>query len=581
MQPALNLPSVLAFEDDDTSGDRPALRLRIGPKHTHADLTYRDLRVACVSVAASLAGLGCRQGERIALLMPASGRLVTTFFGALYGGFVPSILAWPTTKMDPEKYRRNVAAVVGSLGADWLVTDAVTVRQLDGAVGRAQVIDPSVASAEAFGLDGGSHSRPTAVPPSPRSEGTAFIQFSGGTTGVQKSVPISLDLLSRQLEGYAGALRLCESDGIASWLPLYHDMGLVACLLLPFAFRLPVTMFSPIEWVMDPRPFLQAIGADRATLCWLPNFAFAFMAAKVSAPAGAFDLSPLRAAINCSEPVRADSMDAFFTRFRSDGLRREALHTCYAMAEATFAVSQSTDADPPRRLIVCPEALGQGRLEPRASGRTLVSSGPPIPGMEVSIAGPDGTPSPPGQIGEIRLRGLSVMDDYLTPSDAGAAETRRAFAGDFYRTGDRGALVDGHVYVTGRQKDLIIIGGVNLHPEDLEAAVSGVEGIHPGRVIALGLDDERLGTERLVVVAEANEPRDLARSPAIEADARRAVLAVSGVAPSKVFVVPPQWIVKSTAGKPARAETKARLLARWDDLLAAAELRPAPTEGPQ
>jgi len=556
----LDLPSLLAFEDDDTTGHRPALRLRIGPRRSHADLSYGDLRVASVAAAAALAGLGCRPGDRIALLMPMSGRLVTTFFGALHGGFVPSILAWPTTKMDAEKYRRNVTAVVESLAADWLVTDAVTARELGGAVGSARVVDPAVFSPEPAAI---------APPPAPRREGAAFIQFSGGTTGVQKSVPVSLDLLGRQLAGYSTALRLSEGDGIASWLPLYHDMGLVACLLLPFFFRLPVTLFSPIEWVMDPRPFLESIGTLRTTLCWLPNFAFAFMAAKVGAPPGTFDLSSLRAAINCSEPVRADSMDAFFTRFRSDGLRREALHTCYAMAEATFAVSQSTAADPPRRLVVSREALGAGRIEPAVEGRALISCGPPLPGMEVTVARPDGTAVAPGEIGEIRLRGLSVMDGYLTPLEG-------AFAGDFYRTGDRGALVDGHVYVTGREKDLIIVGGVNVHPEDLEAAVSGVEGVHAGRVVAIGLDDERLGTERLVIVAEVDDPADLARSSAIETEARRTVLAVSGVAPARVFVVPPQWIVKSTAGKPARAETRARLLTRWDELVAAAEQRPDP-----
>jgi fatty-acyl-CoA synthase len=564
MRSFLDIPALIAFEDDDDNGARPAIRFRIGPAAQHCDFTYRELRDAAITSAAALLALGARPGERMALLMPPSPRLVTTFYGALYAGLIPSIIASPTAKMDPEKYRRNVLAVVGSLDASLLVTDAATAARLGAAVGEARVIDPAHGGGSAPATPVGETPLPA---PNPKRVGTAFIQFSGGTTGTQKSVPISYEHLRAQLASYGSTLGLSPDDRIVSWLPLYHDMGLIACLLLPFVFRLSVTLFAPMEWVMDPRPFLEAIGHDRATLCWLPNFAFSFMAKKSALPTVLpLDLSSLRAAINCSEPVRAESLDAFAAAFVPHRLQPEALHTCYAMAEATFAVTQSTDVDPPRRLTVSIEALGQNRLAPEPeSTRTLISCGAPIGGVEVRITGAGGEEISSGQIGEVWLRSSFLLEDYLhAPGED--AEPRRAFTDGWYRTGDLGALWEGHLYVTGRKKDLIIIGGVNLYPEDLETAVSAVAGVHAGRVVALGLDDDSLGTERLVVVAELSAAADLARAAEIEAEARKAIVAVSGLAPYKVFIVPPQWVVKSTAGKIARPDTKARLLERWDEL---------------
>ncbi|MEP7126944.1 MAG: AMP-binding protein [Byssovorax sp.] len=564
MQPLLDIPALVSFADDAENGHRPAIRFRLGPTAQHADLTYAELRRAAVASAAALLALGARPGERAALLMPPSPRLVTTFYGALYAGLIPSIIASPTAKMDPEKYRRNVLAVVGSLDASLLVTDAATAARLGAAVGEARVIDPAHGEGAAS-----SEAQISSLAPDPRREGTAFIQFSGGTTGTQKSVPMSFEHLRAQLASYGAALGLTPDDRVVSWLPLYHDMGLIACLLLPFVHRLSVTLFAPMDWVMDPRPFLESIGHDRATLCWLPNFAFSFLARKSALPTKSpLDLASLRAVINCSEPVRAGSVDAFAAAFAPHGLRPAALHTCYAMAEATFAVTQSTDADPPRRLPISIDAFGQGRLvaDP-ASARILVSCGALIQGMEARIVDAAGLPAAPGQIGEIWLRGAFLLDDYLHTHHASAAP-RQAFTEDWYRTGDLGAFLDRHLYVTGRKKDLIILGGVNLYPEDLESAVSAVSGVHAGRVVALGLDDAQLGTERLVVVAEIDAGVEPGRIPAIEAEVRKVIVAVGGVAPYKVFLVPPQWVVKSTAGKVARADTRARLLERWDELAA-------------
>ncbi len=546
MRLSADIPDLVAFADLAEVKSRCALRLRIGPARDHRDLTYGELAEVVRRRAGALHSCGCRRGERVALLLPHTECLATTFLGALYLGLVPSIVAWPTVKMDRGKYQRNLRAVLASLQARWLVTEGPMAEALGQELGDTQVLAPSALAAEAV-----------PVPSDPQREGVAFIQFSGGTTGTQKSVPISYDLLARQLDAYARALALRDTDHVISWLPLYHDMGLVACLLLPFAFRLPLTLHAPMEWVMDPTAFLREIGRAKATHCWLPNFAYAFMASRVRNGSEPLVLETLRGVINCSEPVRAASMDVFAERFASNGLRAAALHTCYAMAEATFAVTQSTDVDPPLRLQVCREAFGAGRLKEVAqNGRVLVSCGVPVAGFDVRVASAAGGALPEGEIGEIWLRSGSVMVGYLdTPAQSAA------FTDGWYRTGDMGAMVRGHLFVTGRKKDLIIVGGVNIYPEDLENAVGALPGVHAGRVVALGFEDAVAGTERLVLVAEVDNANTLSRQAEIELGIRESVATVCGIAPYRVFVVPPKWIVKSTAGKISRVETRARIVA--------------------
>lgn len=541
-----------AFTDDEI-GHRVLYHMRIGPPSEHRALTVQATRDLAIARASALHALGCRRGERIALLIPPSERLITTFLGCLYMGLVPSILAWPTAKIDPEKYQRNVTGIMRGLAADWLLTQDLAAEALGAAVGTTKVLlTEQVMTTTA-----------SPIPPAPLEEGTAFIQFSGGTTGTQKSVPVSHALLHRALTSYAASLDLREDDHFISWLPLYHDMGLIANLLMPFVFRLPVTVFAPMEWVTDPLPYLRAIGEQRATMTWMPNFAFGFLADRVDLPPGTLDLSSMRAFNNGSEPARVETMDAFIAKLTPHGLDPAALHSAYGMAEAVLALSQTRADDPPRRLTIASDAFGQGRLEPVAEGnRKLISCGPPVRGITLRIVGAREEECPPGTIGEIWIKGSTIMEDYLdaAKSDQGA---RWAFTPDgWFRTGDLGAVLDGHVYVTGRKKDLIIAAGVNIYPDEVELAVSHVDRVHAGRVVAMGIEDAASGTELFVILAEVDDEADLADAAQLEQQVRAAATAVTGVSPDSVHMVPPRWMIKSTAGKVSRPETKAKLLAQ-------------------
>jgi acyl-CoA synthetase (AMP-forming)/AMP-acid ligase II len=375
----------------------------------------------------------------------------------------------------------------------------------------------------------------------------------------------------RQLEHLGQALKIdAATDRIYSWLPLYHDMGLIACFMLPMVYHLPVVMQSPIDWVMHPETTLEIISEYKCTLGWMPNFAFQFIPRRSPQKRWArYDLSSVRALINCSEPVRSSSMDEFQNAFSSIGLKCNALQSSYAMAENVFAVTQSDIGErgsPPRiwadgqqfraRNIVCPVAREtRGSIAFQSSGRLL-------PNHEIRIVSDSGEPLRDGYVGEILIRSDSLFDGYYSRPDL----TALAIIDGWYHSGDLGFLLDGELFVVGRKKDLLIVGGENLYPQDIEEIVGGHSAIHDGRVVAMGVYNPDLGTEDICVVAEVEREELLQTATEIERELRNLVVAGIGVAARMIFLKPPKWIVKSTAGKAARSATREKLLLEHPEL---------------
>jgi len=398
----------------------------------------------------------------------------------------------------------------------------------------------------------------------------AFIQHSAGTTGLQKGVALSHAAVLRQLGHLAAALRINSGDCIYSWLPLYHDMGLVACFMLPLACHLPVVMQSPTDWVMRPGTMLKLISDYRCTLAWVPNFTLQFLARRVPPDSrAAYDLSSLRALINCSEPVRAKSMDEFLGAYASCGMRANVLQSSYAMAETVFAVTQSgIGGQPgPRRLWISRERFRNKHIarpvgEGAENAMCFVSSGQCLPGSEVRIVSSTGQVLPEGRVGEILVRSDSLFDGYYNRSDL----TAKALRDGWYWSGDLGFRLEKELYVVGRKKDLIIVAGENIYPQDVEDIVCSHPAIQDGRAVAFGLYNPDLGTEEIVVVAEVQKSEHLNDSLIIERAIRQAILAELGVAVRAIYLKPPRWIVKSTAGKPARSTTRDKFLAEHPEV---------------
>ena len=391
----------------------------------------------------------------------------------------------------------------------------------------------------------------------PQPEAVAFLQHSSGTTGLQKGVALSHQAVLNQLQSYSQALALSASDVVVSWLPLYHDMGLIAGFLLPLVQGIPLVLMSPFDWVKHPALLLRAIDRYEGTLCWLPNFAYNHCARRVRpSQIEGISLASMRLFVNCSEPVRHDSHEQFLKRFAPYGLQPEMLAVSYAMAENTFAVTQTPPGQSPQLDVVQRDILQMENravpISPEATEAvTVVSCGPAIAGTRVGVVDANGRFLPERQVGELVIRSNCMLTGYYGRPDL------NPFREGWYYTGDRGYMVAGEVYVNGRDKDLIIHAGKNIYPQDIEASLNVLPGLHPGRVVVFGVFDSREGTEQIVVVAECAEP-DV--SQPLKDSIRQVVGSYHQVTAGYVTLVPRGWLVKTSSGKLARGANRERWL---------------------
>ena len=537
-------------------GDRTAITL-ITPDDT-LTLTTQEFFEQAARSARALEQAGVRQGDLVVLVLQHGAEVLSTFWGALLLGAIPSIFPFLTPKLDTQRYYESVRDLVALSEVKAVVTYGEMLpalrAHLDGIPTLGAILDVGTLQADGAPLD---YFERAPLRP----EDTAFLQHSSGSTGLQKGVMLSHGAVLNQIAAYSAAIRLSPDDVIVSWLPLYHDMGLIAGFILPIVQGIPLVLMSPFHWVRDPQILLQAIHQHRGTLCWLPNFAYNFLATRVRRSAlDGLDLSSLRAVINCSEPVRHESHRAFLERYRPYGLDERALHTSYAMAENTFAVTQS---DLTRRLtldeIDRAALLEQGRAQPAkgaAPSVTMVSCGVPIPNTELRVVDAARQDLPERHIGEIALRSTSMLSGYYRRPDA----TAEAMADGWYFTGDLGYLADGELYITGRKKDLIIVGGKNIYPQDIEHAINDVPGVHPGRTVAFGVFNESLGTEDIAVVCEV-ETDDPAARDAITREIRARIATTTDTMARYVHLVEPMWLLKTSSGKIARGANRDKFIA--------------------
>ena len=526
-------------------------------------VTFGEFAALASAQATFLQAQGVKAGDRVILIMPQGIAVMAAFAGAMQLGAIPAMLAYPNFKVEPAKYRFGLAGTSANLKARLIVVDEEFPQELaqhislgdDTRLVRSPATTAAASPANGF----------RAVDP----DEVAFIQHSAGTTGLQKGVALSHAAVLRQINHLGPALELSSQDCIYSWLPLYHDMGLIACFILPLVCHLPVVMQSPTDWVMQPGSMLQLISEYRCTLGWVPNFTLQFLARRVpERDRSEYDLSSLRMLINCSEPVRAASIDEFLSAYRNSNLPPHVLQSSYAMAETVFAVTQSaTNGElDPARVWVEPNSLRRSQVcevpADTPGALCLVSSGQCLAGTEVRIVSDQGQDLTPGHVGEIWIRSDAMLNGYYNRPDL----TAKALSDGWYRSGDLGFQWDRELYVTGRKKDLIIVAGENLYPQDVEEIVSGHAEIQDGRVVAFGFCNAELGTEQIIVVAEVRKEESLSRKQAIEAQLRTSIAAELGVAARAIYLKPPRWIVKSTAGKPARSTTREKLISEHPEL---------------
>jgi 1-acyl-sn-glycerol-3-phosphate acyltransferase len=521
-------------------------------------ITYGDLYREALLVAGALRERGIRSGDSVAIMLGTSRGFFDAFMGALFAGAVPVPLYPPFSRSRIEEYARRQSAILENAKARILVT--VREGRALGSVLRADapVLREVVEIAELLEL-----SRALDLPRMPGdAEEPALIQYTSGSTGDPKGVLLSHGNLLANMRAIGAAVKMGPADVGVSWLPLYHDMGLIGAWLTPMYFGFPVTILSPLAFLARPEKWLWTIHRKRGTISPAPNFAYELCARKIAeADLEGLDLSSWRAALNGAEPIAARSLDRFEKRFARCGFRRASFFPVYGLAESSLLLTAPILGEEPRTEDVDRDQFqreGLARPADRSDAEPLrfVSVGRPIPGHEIRIVAESGEELPERREGRLLFRGPSAMKAYLDNPTATAAITR---PDGFLDSGDRAFVADGDVFITGREKDLIIKAGRNLLPQDIEAAAAEVAGVRAGSVVAFGVPDPSSGTERLVVVVETKEEAGTERVR-IESEVERSVTDLVGVPPDEVLAVPPRVVPKTSSGKIRRGECRGRYL---------------------
>jgi fatty-acyl-CoA synthase len=527
--------------------------------HPDMPVSYHDLIFGAAGYAKMYQKSGVLPGDVILLILQHGKDLLYSYFGAVLYGAVPSIMPFLTEKLLPERYRADLAGLVSVSQPTAIVTYREFENEVQGAIKSSKNSVRSVIVSDM--VDGPCTPLLPALGGFLRRPGDiALLQHSSGTTGLQKGVALTHDAVINQLNNYAEAIHLTEKDVIVSWLPLYHDMGLIACWLMPILMGYPLVLLSPFDWVRAPYRLLTAVSKYQGTLSWLPNFAYNFCTQKIlDRDLKGVDLTTWRAISNCSEPMRWESHESFFERFRTLGLKFESLCTCYAMAENVFAVTQGGLDGP----VVC-EDIDRDTLQtknyalvaqPGQVSVRMMSAGKVIRNTNIRIINNKGLVLTDRNVGEVAIKSDCMLNGYYHRDDA----TRKAFLDGWYLSGDYGYLVEGELFITGRKKDLIIIGGRNIYPQDLELLAYDVPCVHPGRASAFGVFNEVSGTEDVVLVAEVDLDDPIKMD--VVADAiRTTVTRGSAVALRYVHLVHHPWLVKTSSGKTARSANREKFI---------------------
>jgi len=532
----------------EQAGRRPEGGLRFLDRHERERWCgWAEIRERALAVAGGLLAIGIERGDRVALVFPTGSEFFAAFFGAQLAGAVPVPLYPPVRLGKRGEYVRRTAQMLERAGARLVLADSRLRRFLGEAVTAAQ---PDLGCRTLAELPQDAY---RTVPAEPAD--LALIQFSSGTTVDPKPVALSHRAVAAQVEILndfwrdTGELR----HSCVSWLPLYHDMGLIGCVFPALARDATLTLIAPEVFVARPAVWLRAISRYRGTVSPAPNFAYDLCVNRIAdAEMEGVDLSCWRTALNGSESIAPAVLRAFCDRFARWGFRPEALTPVYGLSEAALAVTFSDLDRLFRSRRFDREALSRkGAACEAEEGREIVSVGRPVPGFRLRIRDEAGRDLGAGRVGRIWIEGPSLMEGYLGHPEA----TARAFRDGWLDTGDLGFVHQGELYLTGRAKDAIILRGRNYAPEEIELAAEGVAGVRGGCVVAASWLPEDAPGEALALFVEASREATAAELEALPAACREAVLGATGLVADQIVVLPSGALPRTSSGKLRRSET--------------------------
>jgi fatty-acyl-CoA synthase len=485
-------------------GTEPGFRFIASDLH-ESRLPYSGLREAAHRRAARLSALGLQKGDRAALVVADDAEFLVSFLACVAAGVVPVPIA-PFETRSVEGFRDTVAGIVREARADTLLTLEASREKLQPLVGHRNAGRLERILTMEGDLAGDA---PPFRAPDIRPDDLCFLQFTSGSVAAPRGVMIThanlmanIALLSGP-EGFGPPRTEPYPDLVVSWLPLFHDMGLIGCALTSLVSNVPAVIISTLAFARDPRIWLRRIHDFRGTVTYAPNFAYALVARRLrDRDLETLDLRSLRVAGCGAEPIHAPTLRAFAERLAPTGFRAESLMTSYGLAECTLAVTVRRARMPLRVDAVEADALARGEARPAGpdNGKVLefLSCGMALPGYDLAVLDEQGAALPDRRVGQIVARGPSVAAGYYGNPEATAATWKDGWL----HTGDLGYLVEGELFVCGRLKDLVIIRGRNFHPHDIESAVRDLPGVRHGNVVAFGTS--RRGDETLVVMAETD-----------------------------------------------------------------------------
>ena len=521
----------------------------VGLREEELRLSWAEVDARARRSAGTLAARGVRPGDRVAIVLRTGPAFLDAFFGALHAGAVPVPLYPPVRLGRMDEYVAATSRMLAVSGARALVTSGNVARVIGRAVaGAGPGLDLGVVDAAEL-LDGPERSVARS------GADLALVQFSSGSTVDPKPVALSHRSLAAQVDALVAVISPTVDDVVVSWLPLYHDMGLIGCLLGAASYPGPLVLLPPEHFLARPALWLRALARHRGTISAAPHFAYAYAADRVrDEDLQGSSLASWRIALDGAEPVTAGALRRFADRFAPFGLDPGARMPVYGLSEASRAVTFSPRGRTPLVERVDPAALLSGRVE--AGDREVVSVGAPVPGVEVEVRGEAGEALQERRLGRIHVRGPSLMQGYLGDPVA----TGRALRDGWLDTGDLGFHAGGELFVHGRAKDVVIVRGANHAPDEFEACLGAIEGLRPGCVAALGFVPPGGDGEELLVLAE--RLRTSRVDPALLEEAvREAVSARTGVRPHTVRILEPGTLPRTSSGKMRRGEALRRFLA--------------------
>jgi acyl-CoA synthetase (AMP-forming)/AMP-acid ligase II len=556
------------LEEGGGEGEGPA-GSGAGAQVTEPFFTHAGIERASARFGGALQALGAKKGDRVALILPDNADFVFAFLGAIRAGVVPVPIYPPTGLGKLAGYLENTLHIVEKSGSRLLVTSGEIKRMLGTIQAKAPALEKVIA------VEGIRSAREDLRPVKVSLDDTCFLQFTSGSTSRPKGVIVTHGNLAANVRAIMQlGLGVTNSvDSGVSWLPLYHDMGLIGFVIAPLYHVNTVTFLPPLLFLKRPARWLDALSRYRGSISFGPNFAYALCVKRIKdQEVEGLDLSGWRVAGCGAEPIRAENLKAFADKFARVGFSEKAFVCCYGMAESTLAISFSRVGTGVTTDVVKGDALwAEGRAEPAAPGEGpanaesrptwaegatgVVQCGGAFEGHDIAVFAPGDAesehPLAERQVGELRLRGPSITPGYFNDPEI----TREAFAGGWLRTGDLGYLAGGNVHICGRSKEVIIVNGRNYYPQDLEWEAGRVAGVRKGNVIAFGTMKPHNDRERVIIAFETTVARDEEKQ-ALKGEVRKAVQQALGLTVDDVIAVAAGVLPKTSSGKLQRARTR-------------------------